>query len=40
MQSAKAINDISESAMSYSNKSIKFAHLKKLANSQCCMAHI
>lgn len=32
MQSEKAINDISESAMSYSNKSIKFAHLKKLAN--------
>ena len=32
MQLAKAVKNISENAMSNSNKPIKFAHLQKLAN--------
>ena len=32
MQLTKAVNNISESALSKSNKPIKLAHLQKLAN--------
>ena len=37
MQVAKAVNNISESALSNSNKSIQFSQLQKVI--QICMAH-
>ena len=37
MQVAKAVNNISESALSNSNKSIQFSQLQKII--QICMAH-
>ena len=38
MQVAKAVNNISESALSNSNKSIQFSQLQKII--QICMAHM
>ena len=40
MQLTEAVNNISENAMSNSNKPIKFVHLQNYSVNQCCIAHM